>query len=339
MDDPAQLGTSGSELALVRRIELAEERIHNYIRETPVEHSIPLSRSIGGEVYLKCENFQQTGSFKLRGAMNKLLTLSVEEREQGIVAASSGNHGVAVAFGLRTLGSRATIFVPRGVSKTKLEAIRSYGAEVRVEGEDSVVTEGAARRWALDRGGHYISPYNDLEVIAGQGTMAPELLGDLGQLDAVLLALGGGGLISGVASYLKARAPDLEIVACSPANSAVMYESLRCGEILEMRSKPTLSDGTAGGLEPGAITFELCGQLIDHHILVSEVEIEAALRLILNKHRMLIEGAAAVPVAAILKESDRFKNRRVVVVLCGANISLDLLTEVLNRSDAPDGLK
>lgn len=321
---------------LIHKTEQAAERIRDYVRETPVEYSIALSRLVGGEVFLKLENFQQTGSFKLRGAMNKLLSLSAEQKARGIVAASSGNHGAAVAFGLRALGCEGTIFVPRTASRAKVDAVRSYGAKLRVEGEDSVTTEFAARQWALDQGKVYISPYNDLDVIAGQGTLAIELLRDCGQLDAVLLALGGGGLISGVAGYLESQMPEVEIVACSPANSAVMYESLRSGKILEMVTRPTLSDGTAGGVEPGAITFELCRALIDHHILVSEEEIETALRLVLEKHHMLIEGAAAVPIAALLKEPERFKDRRVGVVLCGANVSMDLLRELLNRSDRPD---
>ena len=326
----------GEVLNLVPRIECAEERIREYVRETPVEKSIPLSRLVGGEVFLKLENFQLTGSFKIRGAMNKLLALSAAERERGIVAASSGNHGAAVALGIRKLGCEGTVFVPQGASQAKVDAIRSYGASVRTEGEDSGLTEVAARRWATERGKVYISPYNDFEVVAGQGTLAIEMLRDLGDLDSVLLALGGGGLISGVASYLKAHLPSIEVVACSPANSAVMYESLQCGRILEMASQATLSDGTAGGVEPGAITFDLCRQLIDHHILVEESEIESALRMVLNYHHMLIEGAAAVPVAALLKEPERFRDRRVAVVLCGSNISMDQLTKVLNRSGLSD---
>jgi threonine dehydratase len=264
--------------------------------------------------------------------MNKLLALSADERERGIVAASSGNHGAAVAHGIRKLDCEGTIFVPQGASQAKVDAIRSFGATVQFEGEDSGLTEVAARRWAFERGKEYISPYNDFEVVAGQGTLGLEMLRFLGDFDAVLLALGGGGLISGVASYLKAHLPSIEVVACSPINSAVMYESLRCGRILESESKPTLSDGTAGGVEPGAITFDLCQQLIDHHILVSEEEIQHALIQVLSSHHMLIEGAAAVPVAALLKEAERFRGRRTGVVLCGANISTEKLIEVLQRA-------
>jgi threonine dehydratase len=317
---------------LVKETLEAEHRLRGWVRETPVEPSPVLGQESGADVHFKLENFQRTGSFKIRGAMNKLLTLTPEERVQGVVAASSGNHGAAVADGTSALGIPATIFVPEDASPTKVATIRSYGTEVRAEGADCVVAELQARRYAERTGRVYVSPYNDPVVVAGQGTVGLELGNQLESIDAVLVALGGGGLIAGVGGYLKSIEPGVEVVACSPEKSAVMQASLEAGRILELDSEPTLSDGTAGGVEPGAITFELCRTIVDRHILVSETEIASAMRLIIDRHHLLIEGAAGVPVAALLKEKTSFAGKRVAIVLCGANISPEILCRVLQDS-------
>ncbi|MGB5817475.1 MAG: threonine/serine dehydratase [Thermoanaerobaculia bacterium] len=316
---------------LVRETLEAEHRLRGWVRETPVEPSLALGQESGAEVHLKLENFQRTGSFKIRGAMNKLLTLTPEERAQGVVAASSGNHGAAVADGTSVLGIPGTIFVPEDASPTKVATIRSYGTEVRLEGADCVVAELRARSYAEKTGRVYVSPYNDPVVVAGQGTVGLELGNQLESIDAVLVALGGGGLIAGIGGYLKSILPEIEIIACSPEKSAVMHASIEAGRILELDSEPTLSDGTAGGVEPGAITFDLCRTIVDRYVLVSEDEIASAMRLIVNRHHMLIEGAAGVPVAALLKEKASFAGKRVAVVLCGANISHEILCRVLQN--------
>ncbi len=307
----------------------AEQRIRPYVRETPVEDSAELSRAAGGHVFLKLENLQLTGSFKLRGAINKLLSLSEEERRRGVVAASSGNHGAAVAHGARILGSRVVVYVPEDASPAKIEAIETLGAEIRRQPGDAVHAETAARRYADDEGLTYLSPYNDLRVVGGQGTVGVELARQLEWIDAVYVALGGGGLISGIAGYLKSLAPGVEVVACSPANSSVMADSVRAGRILEQESLPTLSDGTAGGVEQDAITFELCRTLVDRYLEVSETETRDAMRLVIGRHHTLIEGAAAVPVAALLKDEKPLAGRHAAVVLCGANVTLETLRAVI----------
>ena len=321
---------------MVHEIDAAEGRIRPYIRETPVEESSALAGPAGGpggrgapRVFLKLENLQITGSFKLRGAMNKLLSLSARQKEAGIVTASSGNHGAAVAFGLKALGCKGVIFVPENVSPAKVANIRSFGAEVRTHGLDCGHTEVFARRQAEEQGRVYVSPYNDPVVVAGQGTIGLEMARQVPRLDAVFVALGGGGLISGIASYLKSAKPGVEIVACSPENSAVMHHSMAAGRILEMESKPTLSDGTAGAVEKDAITLDLCTRLVDRSLLVSEEEIRAAMRLVIETHHTLIEGAAGVAVAGFLKERGRLAGKTAAVVLCGANIARDRLKEVL----------
>jgi len=314
---------------LLREILLAEHRIRPFARETPLEHSLPLSSLTGADVHLKLENLQHTGSFKFRGAMNKVLSLASERRGRGVVAASTGNHGAAVASAAGRLQIQSTIFVPENTSPTKLEAMRRYGAEVRLHGQDSVVSEVHARRYAEANGMAYISPYNDVEVIGGQGTIGLELARQLAGIDRIFVALGGGGMIAGIAAYLKALKPGVEVTGCSPENSCVMIESVRAGRILPLESRPTLSDGTAGGIEEGAITFDLCRDLIDEYVTVSEEEIAGALRLFMESHHMLIEGAAAVPVAALLKTGVKSRAGRTVVVVCGANISLTTLRSIL----------
>jgi threonine dehydratase len=308
---------------------LAEGRIRSHIRETFLEHSTYLSDLGGANVYCKLENLQHTGSFKVRGALSKVLSLTDEESGRGVVAASTGNHGAAVAFALRKLRAPGTIFVPEDAVQSKVQAIRALGVEVRTFGRDSAETEVQARKYAADNGLTYVSPYNDPQVLGGQGTIGVELERQLAGSDAVFASLGGGGLISGIAGYLKSVRPGVEIIGCSPENSQVMIQSVKAGEVLVLPSLPTLSDGTAGGVEPGAITFDLCRELVDEYVTVTEDEIVDALRLFVQAHHMLIEGAAAVAVASYIKMRDRFVGKNIVIVICGANISPDVLKEIL----------
>lgn len=310
----------------------AEQKIRPYLRETPLEYSLFLSEMANCNAYVKLENLQHTGSFKARGALHKLLSLAPEEREMGIVTASTGNHGAATAFGLHALNMKGTIFVPENASPTKVAAIKRLRADVRTHGLDGVETEIFARDYANDHKMTYISPYNDPQVVVGQGTIAAELARQLDCIDTVMVALGGGGLVSGIAGYLKTVFPKLNVIACSPQNSPVMCESLKANRIVEMESLPTLSDGTAGGVEPGAITFPLCKALIDDHVLVSEEEIKAAMLDFMDAHPLMIEGAAGVALAAFTKMKKQFKGQHVVIVICGGNISLKTL-EILKNNE------
>ena len=304
----------------------AAGRISPHVRHTPVEYSHALSEVSGAEVYLKLENLQTTGSFKLRGATNALLSLG--GGATGVVAASSGNHGMAVAHAARVAGLYPLIFVPEGAASSKVEAIEALGAEIRrVEG-DPVLAETTARRHADETGLPYLSPYNDPRVVAGQGTIGVELASDLPRIDVLFASMGGGGLISGAGGYLKG-ARGTRVVACSPVNSAVMHESLLAGRILDLPSSPTLSDGTAGGVEPDAITFDLCREIVDDSLTVSEDEIRVAMRLIIGRHHTLIEGSAAVAVAGFLQTAKRWTGQKVAIVLCGANVGIGVLKKVL----------
>ncbi len=308
---------------------LAANRINSFIRETPLDYSPYFSELTGANVYLKLENLQHTGSFKLRGAFNKLLTLSEEERAAGGVAASSGNHGAAIAYAMHELGISGTIFVPEQTSSTKVDAIKRAGGEVRFFGTDGLDTETHAREYAEQNGMVYLSPYNDADVIAGQGTCGVEIAHQLSDVDAVIVAVGGGGLISGVGTFLKSVNPAVSVVACQPAASAVMTESVKAGRILDLPSDPTLSDGTAGGIEADAITFDICRDIVDEYVLVAEEQIADAMRGFIDAHHMLPEGAAGVAIAGLLASGDKYKDKNVVVIVCGGNISRETLKKVI----------
>lgn len=310
-------------------IVLARNRIAPYIRETPLEHSPYFSSLTGADVWFKLENLQHTSSFKLRGAFNKLLTMDDDQLAKGCVAASSGNHGAAVAYAMQKLKVEGLVFVPEYTSSTKVDAIRRAGAEVRFFGEDGIDTENYARAYANEHDQEYLSPYNDTAVVAGQGTCGVEIARQLPDLDAVFIAVGGGGLIAGVGTFLKSVNAQLEIVSCQPQASAVMTESVKAGRIIELSSETTLSDGTAGGIENDAITFELCQQLISRFVVVSEEAIAAAMRDFIDSHHLLLEGAAGVAIAGLLASAQDFVNKTVVVVICGGNISREALKKVI----------
>lgn len=318
-----------SEFDLPSEVRRAETRIGALVRETPLARSLAFSEESGCELHFKLENLQLTGSFKVRGALNKVLSTPGEARCRGFVAASTGNHGTALAHALRELGAPLSVFIPQSAAPSKVEAIERLGGIVLNFGSDPVETEKHAREHAGENDLIYVSPYNDLDVIAGQGTIAVELARQLEGIDAVFVALGGGGLVSGIAGYLKSLSPTVRIVACSPENSPVMAKSIEAGRILELEARPTISDGTAGGVEPGAITFDLCRELVDDFVSVSEDEIHDAMRSFMQREHMLLEGAAGVAIAGFRKLCSEFRGAKVVVVVCGANIGLETLKAVL----------
>lgn len=318
-------------MEIVEEIKRAHRRIKSGVLQTPVLHSPWLSKLNNGTVYLKMESEQYTGSFKARGSLNKLIWLRETKGECFPVAASTGNHGLGVARALGQLGMKGRIYLPETAVASKVEAIRAYDVEVELWEDDPYKTELHARQMARENEDWvYISPYNDRQVIAGQGTIGVELLEQVDAPDAVLATVGGGGLISGVAAYVRDNAPGTRIVGCQPEHSPEMSVSVEAGEYREIESKPTLSDGSAGGFERDSITFDLCRELVDEFILVSEKEIREAIRLMIENHGKLVEGAAAVAVAAFLKQPERFAGQTVLIIICGGNISLETLRSVLN---------
>jgi threonine dehydratase len=310
-------------------VEEARERIRPYVVRTPCRRSSELSRAVGAEVFLKLENLQLSGSFKLRGVINKILQLTGDEASKPLVAASTGNQGAAFAHAVSELGLEGRLFLPTGAAAAKLRAIESYGVPYELVGDDCIQTEIYARRFAEDHGCVLVPPYNDPAVVAGQGTVAVELLDELDGFDVVLAPVGGGGLISGIASYLASAAPEVEVIGCQPEASAVMYHSVQAGEIVAEESRPTLAGATAGGIEEGSITFDLCRRHVDRFVLVSENEIADAIRLVHDSGGMVIEGGAALPVAAVLKDRRALTGRRVVLIITGSRIDDDVLQRIL----------
>ena len=301
--------------------------MREYVRETNCERAPEL----GPSVWCKLENLQHTGSFKVRGAANKLLSLSQQQRARGVVAASSGNAGAATAYMLGKLDAHGLVFVPENADPSKVANIERLGARVQRFSTDIAETEAHARAYAMEHNMIYVSPYNDTQVIAGQGTIACELVRQFEHIDAVLVTVGGGGLISGIGSYLKTLYPATRIIGCWPANSDVMKRSIQAGRILDLPSQPTLSDGSAGGIEADAVTFDLCREVIDEFVTVTEAEIAAAMRGFHADHHMAIEGAAGVAVAAWRKICGRNADAdaNVVIVICGGNVDFTKLESVL----------
>ncbi len=280
---------------------------------------------------MKREDLQHTGSFKLRGALNAVLSLDPRARRRGVVVASTGNHGLAVTHALAIAGVRGTIVVPRTIDPAKRARLERAGAKLLVCGDDSVETEAAARAIAANRRLHYVSPYNDAAVVAGQGTLGLEILEDLPDVDAVFVAVGGGGLISGVAAAIKSARRSARVYGCIPARSPFMSRSVRAGRILgleEVDSGETLSDATAGGIEERAITFDLCRELVDEFVEVGEDEIRRAMATLLFDARAVVEGAAAVALAGWSRKRRSLGRAKSVVLLCGANVDPALIRKI-----------
>ena len=309
----------------------ASFRIKPFIRKTTFSYSETFSKLVDGEVYFKLENQQFTGSFKARGALNKILKLNESGKGiSSVISASTGNHGAAVAYAARQAKIECNIYVPEGSSKVKLSNMKNYGATINIFGSDCVEAEAKAREVSEKNQVPYISPYNDFHIVAGQGTMGAEIKSQANELDAIIISIGGGGLMAGTASFLRSVWPNIKVIGCSPSNSAIMIHSMEKGKILEFESLPTLSDGTAGGVEKESITFPLCCKLVDETILISEKEIKDAMVFYIENEHQLLEGAAGTAVAALIKMKDKLKGKKIGVVICGGNIAIDTLKQVIN---------
>ncbi len=316
-------------MTLLKEIFEAEDRIRSYIKETALEYSPILSEMGNCHVYLKLENQQVTSSFKIRGAMNSLIFLNRTENRSEFVTASSGNHAAAFAYGINKLGLQGTIFLPENASITKIDALKDQKVEIKLYGNDCVQAEIYARTYAKNNNLPFISPYNDLKIVAGQGTIGIEIENQLGKPDYVLVPVGGGGLISGISGYLKNSFDEVKILGCQPVNSPVMYESIKAGKILDYESQPTISDGTAGGIEPDSITFDYCKSYVDDYVLITEEEIKSALRLFYEKHEMIVEGAAVLTIAAFIQRIKTFEGSKVVLVISGSKIDKDEFKKII----------
>ncbi|MBW8812848.1 MAG: threonine/serine dehydratase [Caulobacterales bacterium] len=314
---------------LIERIRKADVAIRPQVRVTPLEESRALSATLGCEVWLKCDHLQPTGSFKIRGATNRVHCLTDAERRAGVTTASTGNHGQAVARAGALAGVPVTVYVAASATPAKQAAIRALGAELVVVEGSVVEAELTARRVAGETGRVYISPYNDVEVVAGQGTLGLELMDQAPDLDAVFIATGCGGLTGGAGTAIKSVHPQTRVVAVWPERSPALLRSLEAGRVVDCEDLPTLSDGTAGAVEPGSITFPICQEVIDETVTVTEPEIAAAMRRIAEAERWMVEGAAGVALGGLIKTADQWRGRKVAVVLCGRNIALDAFLDAV----------
>lgn len=307
----------------------AHERCQEQLPPTPLEYSRYLSEKVEGEVWLKLDSMQRTGSFKFRGAVNKILSLTEAELDKGVVSTSTGNYAFAVAEAMRIRKRRATIYVAEDIDPARLAHLRAHSLDLVIYGKAAWDAEKEARRVAEDNDMIYVSPYNDPLVVGGQGTCGYEISKQLPDLDAALFACGAGGLLSGSAGWLKSQNPKVEAFGVSPENSPVMYESLRANKIVEMENYPTLADTCAGNMDLDSITLDLCRRYVDEIWLLTEKEIEASIRLLFEQHRLVVEGSGALSVGALLKRKEHFKGKKVVAVVCGRNIPLELFKRII----------
>ncbi len=304
---------------------LAAGRIAPHVRRTPLEWSAPLSDELGLDVYLKLECLQRTGSFKLRGALNHLLTLPDQERRRGILTCSAGNHGLGVAEAARLLGVAATVVVPENASPAKVAGLRRTGVELLLLGAGYDEAEARARELATGRGLTFVSPYNDPAVVAGAGTVALEVLLDLPEAATIVVPVGGGGLAAGVALAAKAINPALRVVGAQPEASPAMHAALAAGRLVPIDDGPTLADGLAGNVEAGSLTFPLLQRHLDDLVLVSEEAIAAAMLAYLDRHHLVVEGAGAVGLAALQTGRIAMPQGPVVLIVSGGNVATGVL--------------
>jgi threonine dehydratase len=313
----------------LRNIYLARQRIAPLAKRTPLVPSPLLSELVGASVHLKLENLQETGSFKIRGAANNVLSLSDDQKARGAMTISTGNHGRAVSYVARREGVRAVICIPEGTPSNKVEGIRALGGEVAVCGKTYDEAEDEAFRMEKEKGLTMINPYDDPLTIAGQGTIGLELLEDLPEIDTVLVPVGGGGLISGIALALKCASSTIRVVGVSMERAPVMYHSLQAGSPIRMEQEESLADALVGGIGlENRCSFRMVQELVDDFVLVSEEEIAEAMAFALERHHLVVEGAGAVGIAALLHEKVKDLGQHVAVVISGGNVDIPLLMRV-----------
>lgn len=313
----------------LQMVEQAAQRLAGKIHRTDIIDA-PAS-FFGGQndLYLKIENLQRTGSFKVRGAMNKIMALKPEQLSNGVVCASAGNHAQGVALSAKLLGAKCTVVMPEGAPIYKVQATRSYGAEVVLYGSAFDESYAYSMQLAKERGATYVPPYDDAMVIAGQGTIGLEILQDMPDCEAILVQIGGGGLAAGVAAAAKAIKPSIKVIGVEPENAACMRQSIKCGAISSLASANTIADGVAVKT-PGKLPFEICSALLDDVITVSEAEIYNAILIMAERLKMVTEGAGALPAAAVAAGKYR-TNGKTVAIVSGGNIDMNMLDRIMEK--------
>ncbi len=316
----------------------AKQRLRNVTKITDLMTSKSFSQMSNANVFLKLENLQSTGSFKVRGAYNKLATLTEEEKQKGVVAASAGNHAQGVAYSATKLGMKSTIFMPIFTPPLKVLATKGYGANVILTGETFDDAYEESQKYCKEHNATYIHPFDDKMIIAGQGTIGIEIYDQLPEVDIVLVPIGGGGLISGVASALKELNPNIKIVGVEAEGAASMYYSRKNKKIINIPQISTIADGIAVK-KPGELTYSLIEELVDDLVVVSDTEIAHAAYLLLQRAKLLAEPSGVASMAAVLFNKCEFKNKNVVAIISGGNINMQILEQIIEKGMYEEGLK
>ncbi len=320
----------------LEEIERAEQRIRNDIYLSPCQHSAELSAMTGQEIYLKLDNLQRTGAFKERGALNKILTLTGEEKQRGVIAASAGNHGQAVAYHATKRGIQAKIVMPLMTPLVKIAATRGFGAKVILHGANYDEAYSEAQRLCGEEGLTFLHPFDDVAVINGQGTIGLELLQQVPGLEAVVVPIGGGGLISGVGCAIKETNPNIRVIGVQTERLPSMLRASERGEPVTVPADATIADGIAVR-RAGELTLPIVQRFVDELVTVDEEEIANAILNLLEKEKTLAEGAGAVALAALLQKKTSLKGQKTAVLVCGGNIDVSLLAKIIERGLVKDG--
>jgi len=310
-------------------IQNARKAISPYVKCIPLRRSLFLSNLCSSNIFLKLENLQTTSSFKVRGAFNKLLHLTQKEESLGIITASAGNHGQAVAYAAQKLGLPAKIVVPETTPCVKVDGIRKWGADLVLYGDGYDEAEQKAKELAKKDKCAYISSYDDKLIVAGHGTAGLEIIEALPTVDGVIVPVGGGGLISGISIAIKSLKPSVKLVGVQSEASPVMYESLKAGKIIDVPRAKTIAEGLSGGIEKGSITFEIAKKCIDTMVLVKEATIRRAVYLLWAYEKQVVEGSGAAAIAPLIEDKDSFRDKTVVCVVTGGNIDDELFKGIL----------
>ncbi len=305
----------------------ARVRIRDHVYKTPLIPARKAGEAAGATVLFKAENFQLTGSFKIRGATAKI---SAQAAGRRLITASSGNHGIGAAHAAKALGQHLTVVLPETVVPAKLEKIRSYGASVILHGAETGLAEQHAQTLAASEGYAYVSPYNDVDVIAGQGTIGLEILEQCSRVDNLFIAMGGGGLIGGIGAVIKAFSPETRVFGVSAAHSKALAEAMTAGRVVETEHRETLADAVAGGIDDDTVTLPLASHVIDRVVVCSEEQIATSLRSLARDETMIVEGAAALALAGFEAVAQELHGQTSVVLLCGANFDRDRVMGIIN---------